>query len=93
MTKPVNRPHLKRGRRPGFKMPEEHRGKIRQAAILNALQEHVIGTRPMQQTQVTAATVLLRKVMPDLTSTALSGDADNPVTLRTIVIDTGSADK
>lgn len=57
-----------RGRKPGFKMPEEHRAKIRITNILNALQEHVEGSRDMEATQITAAVALLRKVMPDLSA-------------------------
>jgi hypothetical protein len=49
-------------------MSEEHRAKIRSVNILNALQEHVEGTRDMSATQVSAGLGLLRKVMPDLSS-------------------------
>ena len=59
-------------------MSPEHRVKIQNSNILNALIEHVTGDREMSATQVTAGLGLLRKVMPDLTSTTLSGDADGP---------------
>jgi hypothetical protein len=39
----------------------------------------------MSQTQVTAASILLRKVMPDLSQTTMSGDANNPVLHRVII--------
>jgi hypothetical protein len=39
----------------------------------------------MQQTQVTAAIALLRKVMPDLSSTTVTGDASNPIVHKVIV--------
>lgn len=55
-----------RGRRPGFKIPEEHRVKIANSNILNALVEHALGQREMSNTQVTAAIALLRKVLPDM---------------------------
>lgn len=71
-----------RGRKPGFKMSEEHRVKIQNSNILNALIEHVEGTREMSQTQVSAGLGLLRKVMPDLAAHTHSGDDENPV--RTI---------
>jgi hypothetical protein len=57
---------MARGRRPGFKMPEEHRAKISNSNILNALIEHVEGRREMSATQVSAGLGLLRKVMPDM---------------------------
>lgn len=55
-----------RGRSPGFKLTDEHRGKIQSSNILNALIEHVEGRREMSGTQVTAGLGLLKKVMPDL---------------------------
>jgi hypothetical protein len=59
----------KRGRDPGFKMSMEHRVKIQNSNILNALIEHVDGKRDMSATQVTAGIALLRKVLPDLSQT------------------------
>jgi hypothetical protein len=65
-----------RGRKPGFRMSEEHRVKIKNSNILNALIEHVEGTREMSATQVSAGLGLLRKVMPDLASTTIQGDEE-----------------
>lgn len=63
-------------------MSEEHRVKIKNSNILNALIEHVEGTREMSATQVSAGLGLLRKVMPDLASTTISGDEDGgPITV------------
>lgn len=56
----------KRGREPGFSMSEQHRVKIQNSNILNALIEHATGNREMSATQVTAGLGLLRKVLPDL---------------------------
>lgn len=47
-------------------MTDEHRVKIQNSNILNALIEHVEGTREMSATQVSAGLGLLRKVLPDL---------------------------
>jgi len=63
-----------RGRKPGFRMSEEHRVKIKNSNILNALIEHVEGKREMAATQVSAGLGLLRKVMPDLAASADTGD-------------------
>lgn len=65
-----------RGRQPGFRMTDEHRIKIKNSNILNALIEHVTGAREMSATQVSAGLGLLRKVMPDLAATTVSGDED-----------------
>lgn len=71
-----------RGRKPGFVLSDAHRVKIQNSNILNALVEHVEGKREMSATQVSAGVALLRKVMPDLQSMALTGDEDNPVHVR-----------
>lgn len=68
-----------RGRKAGFRMSDEHRVKIQNSNILNALLEHVEGTREMSGTQVTAGIALLRKVLPDLQTTQHIGDPDNPI--------------
>lgn len=61
-----------RGRKPGFQMSEEHRVKIKNSNILNALIEHVEGKREMASSQVTAGLGLLRKVMPDLSESSVT---------------------
>jgi hypothetical protein len=68
-----------RGRKPGFKMTEEHRVKIQNSNILNALIEHVEGKREMSPTQVTAGLGLLKKALPDLSTVTMQGDEDNPL--------------
>ncbi len=73
-------PVKKRGRgRTSYVMPVEHRNKIGNSNILRYLLEHVEGKREMSTTQVTAGLGLLKKVLPDLQSTELTGDPENPV--------------
>lgn len=67
---------MSRGRKPGFVMSDEHRVKIQNSNILNALLEHVEGKREMSSTQVSAGLGLLKKVMPDLSSIEHSGEID-----------------
>lgn len=55
-------------------MTSDHRVKIQNSNILNALIEHVEGKRDMSATQVTAGLGLLKKIMPDLAATADMGD-------------------
>lgn len=78
-----------RGRKPGFKMSEAHRVKIQNSNILNALIEHVEGERDMSSTQVTAGIALMKKVLPDLQATTISGDPENPI--KTEEIGSGAA--
>lgn len=68
-----------RGRKPGFRMSDEHRVKIQNSNILNALIEHVSGEREMSPTQVTAGLGLLKKVLPDISQVTVSGDEENPL--------------
>ncbi len=74
-----------RGRTPGFRMSNEHRVKIQNSNILNALIEHIEGKREMSATQVSAGLGLLRKVLPDLQASAdIDGDGElKPVTRMT----------
>lgn len=70
-----------RGRPPGFRMTEEHRTKIANSQILNRLIRAAEGEIDISATQASIGLGLLRKVMPDLASTALTGgdDDDNPI--------------
>lgn len=71
-----------RGRKPGFVMSAEHRDKIKNSNILNALIEHVEGNREMSSTQVTAALGLLKKALPDLQSVEIGSDPEKPMKME-----------
>jgi hypothetical protein len=64
---------------------ENTRDKIQVSQITNRLTAHILGKVDMPASAVTAALGLLRKKLPDLANVQHTGDADNPVTLRTIV--------
>ena len=68
-----------RGRKPGFVMSDDHRVKIQNSNILNALIEHVEGIRNMSSTQVSAGVALLKKVLPDLQVVELTGKDGGPI--------------
>ena len=71
---------------PQYRMGTEHRDKIKNSNILNALIEHAEGAREMSSTQVTAALGLLDRIMPKLASTKLEGDGeDGAIVFKTIV--------
>lgn len=72
-----------RGRKPGFSMSNEHRAKIQNSNLLNALIEHAEGRREMGATQVTAALGLLKKALPDLSAVSISGDEESPLKIIT----------
>jgi hypothetical protein len=68
-----------RGRSVGFRMSDDHRVKIQNSNILNALIEHVEGKRDMSASQVTAGVALMKKILPDLSSMEVAGDPDKPL--------------
>lgn len=78
---------MSRGRKPGFQMTDEHRVKIKNSNILNALIEHVEGKREMAATQVSAGLGLLRKVMPDLAASADTGDTGELLSINRMTDD------
>lgn len=61
------------GYRFGAEYQDKLRAKIKTGMMLSALADHVVGKREMTSTQVTAALGLLRKAMPDLAATEMTG--------------------
>lgn len=57
-------------------MSHEHRVKIQNSNILNALIEHTEGKREMSPTQVSAGLGLLKKCLPDLATVTIQGDEE-----------------
>lgn len=49
------------------------RKKIQTSQLINRLQGHALGEHDMTPTQVQAAQILLKKALPDLNATELSG--------------------
>ena len=66
-------------------MPEEHRLKIKNSNILSRLIECAEGTVELSSTQANVGIALLRKVMPDLSSTEHKGDSENPIEHKHII--------
>lgn len=64
----------KKGHDGGYRMSNDHRVKIANSNILNALIEHAEGSREMSPSQVSAGLGLLKKVLPDLAAQADLGD-------------------
>lgn len=60
--------------------PDEVRQKIQASQLINRLMDHVNSPTPlMDSSQVTAATKLLNKVLPDLSATQLTGSDGGPL--------------
>lgn len=56
-----------------LELDQKWREKIRTSMLINRLTSHVVGRIEMSPTQVRAAEVLLKKNLPDLSATELSG--------------------
>lgn len=65
------------------------RQKIQATQIVNALQNHVFGKKKLEPSQVTAGLGLLKKCVPDLTSTELAGEGGGPIVhkIEMVVVD------
>ncbi len=60
-------------------LDKQWRERIQTSMLLNRLQNHVAGKLKLTATQIKAAEILLRKSVPDLSSTTIGGDPDNPL--------------
>lgn len=54
---------------------EDTRAKIQASQLINRLQNHALGKTEMEQSQIKAAEVLLRKSLPDLSATDMTHHA------------------
>lgn len=59
------------------------REKIRASQLINALQNHVLGKKKMESTQISAALGLLKKCLPDMASIEGVGD-DRELVVRIV---------
>jgi hypothetical protein len=69
----------KRGRPKGYKMPEEHRSKIKVSQLLNRLQSCALGEISLPPDQVKCLEIALRKALPDLSQTEMKADVTSYV--------------
>ena len=53
--------------------------RIQTSQIVNRLEDHIFGNIKMEPSAVTAALGLLKKKVPDMTATTISGDPERPV--------------
>lgn len=77
--------------------PAEVRQKIQASQLINRLMDHINSPVPlMDSSQVTAATKLLNKVVPDLSNVELTGKDGDPVEVITrierVIIDPADTD-
>ena len=67
--------------------PEEVRKRIQVSQLINRLNDHALSQNnvKMDKTQIGAANILLRKVLPDLASTTISGDEGRPIQHKLVI--------
>ena len=65
---------------------DEVRTKIQTSQLVNVLQNHALGLteNEISATRMKAIELLLKKSLPDLSSTEITGDADQPVSIKVI---------
>ena len=65
---------------------EEIRTKIQTSQLVNVLQNHALGLseNEITPTRMKAIELLLKKSLPDLTSTEITGDPDAPLEVKVV---------
>jgi hypothetical protein len=64
---------------------DDVRVKIQASQLINVLQNHALGDgSDLSPTRMKAIELLLKKSLPDLSSTEITGDADQPVSIKVI---------
>lgn len=58
-------------------LTDEWKAKIKAAAIANRLYDHCLGLNEMSATQISAAKIVLNKLVPDLTKTEVEGPGED----------------
>ena len=66
---------------------DKTREKIQKSQIVNSLINHALGKTEMSATQVRAAEILLKKILPDLQSIALTDSDGGPVRIVASIVD------
>lgn len=59
--------------------PPAWRCKTKASALMSRIERHAKGEVEMTRTQLEAAKIFLKKVIPDLSATTLGGDKNNPL--------------
>ena len=82
-----------RGRRPGYRHAEETRERIRAADLIARLTRHALSDKPiMDPTQVRAAEILLKKILPDQKQIEHTGEGGGTLTVQIVKFGDGDGD-
>jgi hypothetical protein len=61
------------------KLDDFTRDRIKTTQLVKRLQEHALTDLGLEQSQIKAIEILLRKSLPDLSAVTIAGDPDQPV--------------
>lgn len=67
-----------------LRLTPEWKEKIKVGVILDRLSKHVDGEIEMSNSQIKAAEILLKKVVPDVARTEIAGDEESPVAIKVV---------
>lgn len=67
-------------------LSENTRERIKTSMLVNRLEDHILGKVELSQSQVRGIEILLKKTLPDLQSTTLATDPDNPLDLKSKIV-------
>ena len=62
-----------------LRLTPEWKEKIRVGVLIDRLSKHANGELEMSSTQIKAADILLKKMVPDVARTEIVGDDDQPI--------------
>lgn len=71
-------------RKRALRLTPEWKEKIKVGVILDRLSKHVDGEAELSASQIKAAEILLKKVVPDVARTEITGDEDSPITVKVV---------
>lgn len=60
------------------------RQKIKVGLLIKKLSDHVLEGKPLENSQVRSADILLKKALPDLTAVELSGEGGGPLVVEIV---------
>ena len=68
------------------KHQDEVRTKIQTSQLINVLQNHALGADEIDitPTRMKAIEILLKKSLPDLSSTEITGDSEHPISIKVV---------
>jgi len=68
--------------RKSLSQSQKTRDKIKTSQLINRLIDHALGKIDLEQSQIKAIEILLKKTLPDLKQIEVTGDENHPIHIR-----------